>query len=162
MNANMSFRKSGAAHPIKYVRAAMLALMVTLIAGLVAPVMAAGISEKDLPFGLQSGLTTAGLDKDGRFIDPVQIVPVLSVAEKDLPFGLQSGLYTARGVGYREPMNLIGGKGLPFGLQSGLETARGVGFRGQYAMIGGKGVPFGLESGLVTAHLASNGAELAR
>jgi hypothetical protein len=161
MNTRQAILKSDGAQSIKYAWVAVLTLVAILIAGLLAPAYASSIKAGDLPFGLQSGLTTAHLGKDGRFIGKTGIVAARA-AEKDLPFGLQSGLFTAQGVGYREPLVLVGGKGLPFGLQSGLVTARGVGFRDGLAQVGGKGVPVGLQSGLLSAHRQSDGAELGR
>jgi hypothetical protein len=161
MNTKSGIRKSDAAQPTKYAWVAALTLMAILIAGAVAPVLAGPVEDGALPFRLQSGLTTAHLDKGGRFIGKADVV-VARIAEKDLSFGLQSGLFTARRVGYHEPMNLVGGAGTPFGLQSGLVTARAVGYREPLSLVAGESVSFGIQSGLVTAHLQGDGTELSR
>jgi hypothetical protein len=161
MNTKQAIRKSDAAQPIKYAWVAVLTLIAILIAGGIAPVLASPIDNGTVPFGHQSGLTTAHLDKDGRFVGNSGVV-VARAAEKDLPFAFQSGLFTARGVGYHEPLSLVGGRGTPFGLQSGLVTARGVGYREGLALVGGEGVPFGLQSGLLSAYVQGDVAALSR
>ena len=137
--------------------AMMAALSIAAVA--VAPsAMASGFQEGDVPFGLQSGLTTAHLDPSGQWMGSA--APAVA-AEADLPFGLQSGLVTARGVGFVAPLHLIGGLGLPFGRQSGLATARGVGYVADLGLSGGTGLAFGRQSGLATAHLDASGLAIA-